>query len=57
MMDDLWWCFSFSQDRASSENQFVLTALVLVCIMERCYSTRLNCFQKQMSRAILPKPE
>lgn len=42
MMDDPWWCFSFSQDRASSENQFVLTALVLVCIMERSYSTRLN---------------
>lgn len=40
MMDDPWWCFGFSQERASSENQFVLTILVLVHIMERSCSTQ-----------------
>lgn len=57
-MDDPWWCFSFSQEGASSENQFVLTALVLMCIMERSCSTQTELLSEgEMGRAVLPRCE
>lgn len=55
-MDDPWPRLSFSQEGASSENQFVLTVLALVHIIERSCSTQMELFsEREMGRAVLPK--
>jgi len=58
MMDDPWWCFSFSQEGALSENHFSVTVLVWVHIMDISHSTQTELLsEREMGRAVLPECE